>query len=282
MLRRRDQQLLRLAQRGRPDLVLLLKGDTFSEAVLVEIKRLVRGPLVTWWVDDPWRAPAFLSTLRLFDHVFVFDRSYLPRLTDVGVKRVHFLPCACDETVYRPQRLSASEQRRMASDVAFVAWYYPERVPVVRALANDMAVGVWGGGWDSIEAQQALQGRRVLRGHAVSDRTAAKIYMACKIGLNMHQVQSHVGGLNTRTFEILASGRFQLVDRLPGIEELLMPDVEVVCFSSLDELRQLAKHYLADEAARTRIADRGRARVLDEHTYVRRLRTLCETARVST
>jgi spore maturation protein CgeB len=220
-----------------------------------------------------------VPSLKVFDHVFIFDRSYLPHLETVGVRRAHFLPCACDETIYRPLRLSSIEQRRYRCDVALVAWYYPARAQMVRALADEMDVKVWGGHWDSLDARQVLGPARVVHGSSVSDQTAARIYNAARIGLNVHQSQSRLGGLNTRTFELLACGIFQLVDRVGGLEELLRQGDEVVCYESAEELRRLAKHYLADGEARVRIAARGRARVLEEHTYTRRMHTLCEVAR---
>lgn len=277
---RRDRQLIRLATRTQPDVVLVLKGDTFSGEVLAQVKRSARGPLVTWWVDDPWRSPAFLPAFAVFDHVFIFDRSYVPRLTQLGARRVHFLPCACDETIYRPRPLPRWQRRQLGCDVAFVAWYFPERGPIVRALIEGgLNVGVWGGHWDRPEAQRALDGTAVLRGPAVSDQVAVKIYNACKIGLNVHQEQSRRAGLNTRTFELLASGVFELVDRVGGMEELLAPGTEVVCYDSPDEVRRLAGWYLNEPDERSRIARRGRARVLEEHTYVCRMRRLCELAR---
>ena len=282
LFRRRDRRLIRLARRLRPDLVLVLKGETLSGEVLAEVKRLAHGPLVTWWVDDPWRFPSSLERFALFDHVFVFDRSYVLRLEALGAKRVHFLPCACDETVYRPMRLTRGDQRDLGSDVAFVAWSYPEREAVVRALARAVDIGVWGGGWRNLETLRTGRGTPVVRGSAVSTLTAARIYNASRIGLNAHASQTRLGGLNTRAFELLASGLFQLVDRVAGIEQLLTPDVEVVCYSSPDEARQLAKHYLADGEMRLRIATKGRARVLEEHTYVCRMRTLCHAARETT
>lgn len=279
LLHGRNRALIRLARRLRPDLIIVLKGDILPGEVLAEIKRAARGPLVTWWVDDPWRCPSFLPSFALFDHVFIFDRSYLPRLAELGVACGHFLPCACDETVYRPLQLSPAERRRYACEVAFVAWYFPERTPIVKALAGAVDLGVWGGQWDRSEVRHAGGGATVIRGQAVSDRTAATIYAASQIGLNVHQRQSRLGGLNTRTFEILASGLFQLVDQVGGIEELLTPGTEVVCYRSPEEVRRLATHYLADPMARLRIAARGRERVLDEHTYVCRMRTLCDLAR---
>ena len=276
--RARDRRLLQTARRLRPDLALFLRGDACSADVLTELKRLIRGPLVTWWVDDPWRFPGCAERLALYDHVFIFDRFYLPRLEAAGVARAHFLPCACDETVYRPMALRDSERRRWASDVAFVAWGYPEREVVVRALADEVDVGVWGGGGSGLRAQRTATGTNVLRGPAVSSQTAAKIYNASKMGLNIHAIQTRIGGVNTRTFELLACGRFQLVDRVAGVEELLEPDAEIVCYRSPEEARALARRYLADPVTRNRIAAKGRERVLAEHTYVCRMRTLLALA----
>ena len=275
----RDRRLIRLVRRLRPDLVIVLKGNVLAYEVLAQIKRLGRGAMVTWWVDDPSRSPAFLPSFHLFDHVFIFDRFHLARLVQVGVPRVHFLPCACDETVYRPLPLTAAQRHRWGCDIVLVAWYYPERVQVIRALAADAQVGVWGGGWDAPDVRRALGGDGVVRGPAVSDRTAARIYNACKIGLNVHQVQSRMGGLNTRTFELLATGIAPLVDYVEGMEELLDPETEVMCYRSPEEACRLARHYLDHPQERRRVVARGRSRVLAEHTYVVRLQRLCELAR---
>lgn len=279
--RARDRRLLNLVRRLRPDLVLLLNGALVSAEGLQEIRRATPGRLVSWWADDPFSDPAFTAAIPVFDHIFLFDRAYVPRVMAAKARRVHFLPCACNEMVYRPMSLRPNEQQRFACDVAFVGWYYPERGPVVGALARAPGVrlGLWGGQWDSPEARHVLDGALVLRGRAVNDRTAAKIYNASKIGLNVHARQSLLGGVNTRTFELLASGLFQLVDDLQGLEELLTPGEEVVCYRSPEEAQQLAHRYLADAGERHRIAAHGRARVLDEHTYVHRLKRLCELAR---
>lgn len=275
----RDLRLLTLVRRLRPDLVLFLNGEVLSGEVFAATKRLVPGRMVSWWFDDPCSSASFMGSAALFDHIFIFDRSYIPDMMAAGARSVHFLPCACDEDVHRPLQLSCSERKRFACEMAFVAWRYPERDAVVWALMEEVELGVWGGGWEGLASRRTAAGTRVVRGGGVPPRTAAKIYNAAKIGLNIHAVQSRLGGLNMRTFEVLACGRFQLVDRIAGLEELLEPGREVICYGSPDEACRLAKYYLADDTARVRIATQGRARVLDEHTYVHRLRTLCELAR---
>ncbi len=277
--RERDQRLLRMARQLRPDLTLILKGEEMSMDLLTGLKRFTAGPLVSWWVDDPFQYPLWLENLALLDHLFIFDRSYIEPLISHGAGRVHFLPCACDETVYRPLRLTPAQRKRFGCDISFIAWYDPRRAELVKALSQEMQVGVWGGGWDSPQAQSNLPNGRWIRGSLVPDRVASRIYNASRIGLNVHHAQTRWAGLNSRTFELLACGLFELTDRVQGMEELLTPDEEIVCYSSEEEARRLAKIYLADPSARARIALRGRERVLADHTYLQRMRRLCGWAR---
>ncbi len=270
----RDKKLLQAAHTLRPDLILILWGRTFSADLLKELKSRAGCPLATWWLDDPFREP-MEGRLSLYDIFFVFDRSYMPRLMREGARKVQFLPCACDETVYRPLRLNPLERRRLSSEIAFVAWYYPKRAQVVQSL-RELGLKIWGRGWTSPEARQLLNGAGpMVRGERfITDRTTAKIYNATKIGLNVHSEQTHEAGLNTRSFELLATGAFELVDGVPGMEELLEPGKEVAVFRSPEEARTLAAYYLGHPQKRASMAGRGQARVLREHTYVHRMRKL--------
>jgi len=280
MDRRRDRQLVNAARRIRPELTIVLKGEVFSDETLAAVKRAGAGPIVTWWVDNPFVYPESVRQFTLLDRVFVFDRSYLADLAKIGVNHAAFLPCACDETVYRPLSLSAAERSRFGADVSFIASYYPQRAALVRAVVDaGIDVGLWGTGWDSAAAAAEYGSRPVVRGGVVNDRSAAKIYNASKIGLNIHHPQTRLAGINTRTLELLAAGTLPLMDRIGGLAELLEPGRDVVCYDSTEEAAHLASQYLKDAAARAAIVTRGRARVLAEHTYVARLGTLCRVAR---
>ena len=68
-----------------------------------------------------------------------------------------------------------------------------------------------------------------------------------------------------------------MVDAVGGREGLLVPGEEVAVYHSPEEARDLAAYYLGHPAERMGIATRGRARVLREHTYVHRMRTMLQT-----
>ena len=277
--RQRERALLTATRRIKPDLILLLKGERISPETLQSLARMAPRSLVTWWVDDPFHYPQFLQSLPLFEHVFIFDRSYLRPLQQAGARDAHFLPCACDDTIFWPRPLNRSQQSPYRCDIVFVAWYYANRVEIVNAL-REFHVNIWGVGWNSAEARASLNGaeHRVIRSSRfVPDERAASIYSAATIGLNIHDVQSRYAGLNARTFEVLATGTFELTDAVAGMEELLVPGEEIVAYRSPEEARDLVRYYLRHPELRLRIAARGRARTLREHTYVHRMRQLLHT-----
>ncbi len=241
----------------------MLWGNTLSPELLRTLKKESGAMLATWWVDDPFRHRAE-KLIPLYDFFFIFDRSYIPALQKAGGQNVRFLPCACDESVYYPRRLTRREQARYASDVAWVAWYYPDRGRIAQAL-DGIDLKIWGRDWP---------GRRAQEDRFVKDATAAKIYSAAKIGLNSHSDQTRQGGLNTRSFELLAAGAFELTDAVEGMEELLEPGTQVAVYRSSQEAGELARHYLKRHGERERMARAGRERVLSQHTYLHRMKTL--------
>ena len=259
----RDARLIARARAFRPELILVLWGNTLSPELLRTLKKESGAMLATWWVDDPFRHRAE-KLIPLYDFFFIFDRSYIPALQKAGGQNVRFLPCACDESVYYPRRLTRREQARYASDVAWVAWYYPDRGRIAQAL-DGIDLKIWGRDWP---------GRRAQEDRFVKDATAAKIYSAAKIGLNSHSDQTRQGGLNTRSFELLAAGAFELTDAVEGMEELLEPGREVAVYRSPEEAGERVRHYLKHPGERERMARAGRERVLSQHTYLHRMKTL--------
>lgn len=279
-LQRRDERLLRRARNFRPDLTLILWGRSFSPSFLKTLKETTRTPLVTWWLDNPFDHRVH-GQLETYDWRFVFDRTYVEQLRSEGLAQTRFLPCACDETVYRPVALTPRQQRRYRSDIALVAWFYPERAEIVRML-HGMDLKIWGREWRSPEARRSLNGTAAgaLQPEGFyPDWKTCLIYNACKVGLNIHADQTRRGGLNARAFELLSCGAFELTDRVPGMEELLEPDREVATYRSAGEAREKASYYLRHPEEARRMAGEGRRRVLNQHTYFHRMRSLLGTVK---
>lgn len=269
-----NRRLIAAIRAFQPDVIMILKGETISWKSLLTLQTL-KIPLVSWWVDDPFRFPKLLRHFELFDMVYVFDKECVTNLKEKGIKHVMYLPCACDQTTFYPQSLDPSYDPLINCTVGFVAVYYPER----GALLNQMKgldLGLWGSGWD--EAPELCEfPSGTWRGLRITATDAAKVYNLAKICPNAHHSQTRRGGINTRTFEILAAGGFELVDNVPGLEEHFEVGREIVAYSSPVEFRELTEYYLSHPSERAAIIERGRSRVLRDHTYEKRLEVILRT-----
>jgi spore maturation protein CgeB len=103
----------------------------------------------------------------------------------------------------------------------------------------------------------------------------AKLYNATKINLNITKPQSKTS-LPMRVFEICACGAFVLSDYRRDLSELFVLDEEIVCYRDKKELRDKVNYFLAHPDERIHIAKRAKKRILEEHTYLRRMEQLVE------
>jgi spore maturation protein CgeB len=272
-----NRRLIAAARTFQPDAIVILKGHTISRETLVTL-RAPKIPLVSWWVDDPFRFPRFLRHFELFDWVFSFDQECVANLKERGLKHVMYLPCACDQTTFYPQSLNPSDYPLLNCAVGFIAVYYPERAALLGQMKG-LDLGLWGSGW---EAAPELHGLPfgTWRGLRIGAADAAKVYNLARICPNVHHSQTRRGGINTRTFEIPAAGGFELVDQVPGLDEHFDVGREIIAYSSLAEFRELTDYYLSHPSERAAIIERGRSRVLCDHTYEKRLEVILKTLNV--
>jgi len=268
-----NRRLIITAREFQPDVIIVLKGEIISKATL-EALRQPKIPIITWWVDDPFRFPDILHHFELFDMVYLFDKECATNLALQlqGVKRVLYLPCACDQTIFYPQSINPSDYPLLNCTIGFVAVYYPERAALLRQM-KDLHVGLWGSGWEVAQELCELP-EGTWRGLRITAVDAAKVYNLAKICPNIHHSQTRLGGLNTRTFEILAAGGFELVDNVPGLEEHFDVGREIAAYSSPAHFLELTDYYLTHPVERSGIIARGYDRVIHDHTYTQRLDTI--------
>jgi spore maturation protein CgeB len=271
---RMNRRLIDTAAAAQPDAILILKGETLAGETLTALKSLQR-PLVSWWVDDPFRAPQAIRLFQLFDVLYMFDKGRWSELETAGARRIVYLPCACDPQTFQPQTLNPADWPGLHCTIGFVAAFYPGRGALLGQMPG-LDVGLWGPGWDAAPELQKLPAC-TWRGRRISAAAAAKVYNLAKICPNVHHPQTQIGGLNTRTFEVPAAGGFELVDTVAGLEDHFEIGREIVAYMSPAHWRELADYYLAHPAERAAIAARGRARVLRDHTYEERLKTILMT-----
>ena len=66
-----------------------------------------------------------------------------------------------------------------------------------------------------------------------------------------------------------------LTDHKQQLEKLMKVGKEIICYRDKEEIPELIEFYLKHDTLRGKIAQKGRKRILVEHTYTQRLKELC-------
>ena len=274
-IRQINHDLLELAARERPDVTLCIN----AEALLPEtIQALNAKSTPVLWLADAFRnIKQDRQTLELFSRIFVFeptDTAILPQAV--------YLPYGADVTRYHPLTVEKKY------DVTFVGADHVNRLPILNEISRFCAENGWSFGvlGPFRSFQRLLRGRRVRRefpwlaqaivcNRKLTPDEVNGVYNSSRINLNIHHEQS-VEGVNPRTFEIPASGGFQLVDRKPSLNRALSEGQEVACYEGMDDVKEKIRYYLSHAAEREKIAVAGMERVHACHTFRNRCRTVLD------
>ncbi len=278
-----SQTILAKVESFAPDLVLAQAQAPLSRQAL---QRLRRDKVATamWFVEDFRVFPYWKAFARHYDVFAVIQKApFFDLLRELGQENALYLPLAADPDFHAPLELSPVDRRRYGADLAFLGAGYPNRLAAFRQLTA-MNFKIWGNDWPP-DPILALCMQRP--GERISPEEAVKIFNASKINVNLHSsvkaepLVSNGDFVNPRTFELASCGAFQLVDKRTLLGELFSTQ-EVAVFEDMPEMLESIQHYLARPEKRRIMAERARARVLAEHTYVHRMHALLDFVKAKT
>jgi len=209
------------------------------------------------------------------------------------------LPIYCQEAAnpafYRPKNVPQEY------DISFVGAAYGDRPAYVRALLDaGLDVHVWGPGWGELarplsrtapmrravsQTKRWLRARPMLPprlpaavcGDVLSDEDMVSMFSCSRISLGFSSVgdtgstKRPVRQVRLRDFEAPMAGAFYMLEHLDEIEQFFMLGSEIVCFDGRTDLVKKCRYFLDNETERRRIAQAGRRRALEDHTWQKRL-----------
>jgi len=266
-----NDKLLKETLVFKPDLLLVLKGETIFPETLAQIKTKMDIPIASWWFDNPMlevNGPHILRSAQYIDYMFIFDTFYIEDLIKTGFKKTYYLPFACNPKVHKKINLSAKEKDLYTSDISFLGIISDFRQEILRQLL-EYNLKVWGVG--ALPNNDELKRNMINR--IIPIKEAVKIYNASKIVLNINHPQS-VFATNTRTFEAVGCGSFHLTDDKKEIHNLFSVGTEIESYKNIYDLKEKIEYYLDNPEKRQEIASKGQERAYREHTYVHRMRNL--------
>jgi len=252
-----------------PDLLFISKGETITPETLWEIRKRTATIIVNVFPVNPLYMGKF-EAIEPCHHFFVKDTYVRDTLWKAGLKNVRYLPQCTDPDVHRSVELSEDDKAEYGADVSLIGSLYPYRLKFIEELLEFGPV-IWGKGWSRSGRQEIKQ---LYRGRDIRGSQKAKAISGTKISLNPHHPLNDIYGVNRRTYDIAACGGFQIADYKKDLEAIFKIGEEIICFRTLDELKRLIPYYLKHSEERAAIADAAYQRVIKEHTYEVRARTI--------
>lgn len=131
-----------------------------------------------------------------------------------------------------------------------------KRLEYVNNLSNECS-HVGGFGWKKVNLSSSI----IVHNH-LSLTSMNNLIARSKISLNAFTVNNR-DRTNFRNFEIPSQYSFQICERSDEICEIFGEDLGIVCFSSIDELKDKVSFYLQNEYSRSRIASKSHHIVSD-------------------
>lgn len=254
-------RIARSMKRFAPDLIIVIGAFHVPPVVLEALATTPSRPPMIGWVGDLFDEGAADSG-RLLDAVFY---------TDTGLLALHDLHGFASPAHYLPHAVNPHRQERRPgprrASMVFVANPTEHRRMIVRGLRQPITLR--GPGW-TVEPGPAhdIVARRITKAELQD------LYGEFLGALNIRNEHNVLSGLNQRNFDPCLAGTAVVSDRQPDLEKCFEPGREVLVYNDIDELNDVYERLLASPEHAIGIGRAGRARVLAEHTYARRLSTM--------
>jgi spore maturation protein CgeB len=254
-----------------PDLVMIYNGEIFHSDTLDLFRE--KSKVAVWMLDSVEHFPHCRSHIDHVDAFFCFEKQDIEWYKQQN-KVAHFLPQACDTSVYKSIPLSKDV------DILFVGCLYRykkriaylSRVVATFIKSKILIFGVYKPYYKNIIAWMFREKRAIYMNRNIPRDEVNAYYNRSKVVLNIHHEQSKFGA-NPKVFEISGSGAYQICDANPYIRSIFQHD-EIGLYENEEELIACI-----DEALRNDKSDnalRAQQIVLSNHTFRHRIETIIE------
>ena len=261
------RRLERAIDEADPELVVVLGGDPLDEPLVERLRGRSRARWINWLPDDLRSVVTATATARPYDAIYAIGTDVAGEVAERLGRTVDVLRNAADPSVYRPVR--TKDQYR--ANVVFAGTATPRRERLLSELI-EFGLAIWGPGWRKTSL------RDYCRGEAANTDAYVKAYGGASVAINIHHVAVEgdfpEAACNMRLFELAAMGLPQVVDERGDLARCFVPEREVMTFREPHHLKAAVRDLLEDPAQADRLGECARNRLLQDHTWMHRMRTL--------
>ena len=199
-------------------------------------------------------------------------------------KHYHTIPLCADKIL-----LHGSYDSSYDADISFIGTYLQDKrqhiSERIRPLQSHYNVKLYGKDWTWLDRrfgdiQRIWQYFNIPYLRSIRKAVTAEnhIYGSTKICINIHEEYQKKYGwdCNDRTFRTLACGAFQITDDVACIHKYLEDGKEIVIAKDKQDWFEKINYYMHHPQQRAMIAQAGRERVLQDHTYHNRVQQILD------
>lgn len=271
-VRKKQSQKFKYLLNREIDLTIVTHDFLYPDQV-VNIKEKTKAPIVLWHPDHIANCGKFMFMNAPYDFLFFKDPYMVRTFKDNYNLNTHYLPECCNPKRHYPVTLNDKDKEYYGCDITTAGNMHPSRYAFFKEL-KDYNIKIWGP--PAPKWMHLGPVKKMMLNKTVFNEEKSKAFQAAKIVIN-NLFPAEIEGVNVRTFEIPACGGFQLVDWRFTLSKLFNEGKEIVSFYNIADLKDKIHYYLSNENERTTIVSNSINRVLGEHKYENRLKTLINT-----
>jgi spore maturation protein CgeB/tetratricopeptide (TPR) repeat protein len=203
-------------------------------------------PKVCYLIDTHIHFERHLEIAKSFDFVFLAQKAYVKPMLKAGIKKVVWLPLACDPEIHGKVEVEKEY------DVGFVG--------SISSTQDRRTILL-----ERLQKQFGLSCQRKFMDEMAEHYSKSRIVFNNAIN----------NDLNMRVFEALCSGSLLVTDSASGsgLEEFFKSGEHLIIYDD-ENLEETVAQYLNNEEDRERISNEGRREVLARHTYGHRTESM--------
>lgn len=264
-----NKEILEIYKIYNPDIVLIVKGHKIYKDTLMEMQN---ANLVLWMMDSVKRVNSIMSTIKLYDFVFVFEEEDVVFLKQKNIKALH-LPLALDQNLYWPNN------NDKVIDIIFIGSLYPERIKLLKQIIKEfpekkiVVYGFFPSWFINLKNFNLRIGgnRDIFNLKPVNPKDVNLLYSKAHVILNLHLNYS-LSGCNLRFFEIAGTKSIQIVNRKTIIDKEF--NMESLVFDEDQQLIKIINDIFKGNIDTDKIVEGVYQDVIKNHTYKNRIETI--------
>lgn len=274
------KDILEIIKFCQPDFLLFTKDDLNVEA-LEKIKGKI--PIVMWY-PDPVIPDWLIPYVKISDIFFTMSEGLVEEFKKYNPKSF-WLTQAFEPDLFKISKITPEDIKTFSCDVTHIGnlgskpQYLIRRQYLKRIIKEGFKVKWWGPHLPrKITTIPLLLSKlnKSYGGRIIWGEDYAKACILSKIYLGVDSMPHIKKSMSHRLYKSMGCGAFYLCRYVNGIEEMFKIGEELETFNDKEEMIDKIRFYIKNETLRKKIAEKGKEKILKEHTYEIRIKQMME------